>query len=134
MKIKEILEKAVFEDVVTTLADMDICIFHEDYVNLGEVFDEMKTAKVKPVKYKIVFKKAPNGYPVAMKKLQSGSTKILLCTPEAVVDCEIENHTDTDMKEKELLVYTLLHFVSLQSREIPYEFLKTRFEANEEDE
>ena len=135
MKIKEILDIYTFEDVVEAIADMDICLFHDDYVKLTEVYDVMKASKsTKNIKDKIVFKKAPNNYPMATKELPSGKAKILICYCADVVSCEFENKTTDKMSDVTKLCYVLLHFVALELREVPYEFLKARFEANEEDD
>lgn len=135
MKIKEILDTYTFEDIVKSIADMDICLFHDDYVKLTEVYDAMKASKsTKNSKDKIVIKRAPNNYPLATKELPSGKSKILICYCADVVNCELGNKTTEKMSDVTMLCYALLHFVALELREVPYEFLKARFEANEEDD
>ena len=135
MKIKEMLDTYTFEDIVKAIADMDICLFHDVYVKLTEVYDAMKTSKsTKNIKDKIVFKKAPNNYPLATKELPSGKSKILICYCADVVSCEVENKTAVKMNDVTMLCYVILHFVALEFREAPYDFLQDRFEANEEDE
>ena len=135
MKIKEILDIYTFEDIVKAIADMDICLFHDDYVKLTEVYDVMKASKsTKNIKDKIVFKKAPNNYPMATKELPSGKAKILICSCADVVNCEVENKTGVKMNDVTMLCYVILHFMALEFREVPYVFLQDRFEANEEDD
>ena len=51
MKIKEMLDTYTFEDIVKAIADMDICLFHDDYVKLTEVYDVMKASKSTKNKY-----------------------------------------------------------------------------------
>lgn len=135
MKIKEMLDIYTFEDIVKAIGEMDICLFHEDYVKLTEVYDVMKASKsTKNSKDKIVIRRAPNHYPLAAKELPSGKAKILICYCADVMNCELENRTTEKMSDVTMLCYVLLHFVALELREVPYEFLKDRFEANEEDD
>ena len=135
MKIKEILDTNTFEDVVEAIADMDICLFHDDYVKLTEVYDAMKASKsTKNIKDKLVFRKAPNNYPMATRELPGGKAKILICSCADVVSCEVENKTNVKMNDVTMLSYVILHFVALELREVPYAFLRDRFEASEEDD
>ena len=122
MTIKNLLNTYSMDEILEFIDSQGYTMYFDELIMFKRVYDIFKDSSGNQREESIAFLRVSNGKPLAVMVDKKEEYCHLVARIPSIVNCQISD-TESTMSDIEMLSYVILHYVALESGEIPYNFL-----------